>query len=96
MPKVARVGDNCTGHGCWVPRPIPSGASRTFVNNKPVVRTGDDHAPHTCPIIPETHSGVCGEGSPNVIIENAKAYRVGDPVSCGGVQAEGSPNVFVN
>lgn len=47
MPVVARVSDACSGHDCWPPRGIASGASRTFVNNLKVARTGDDHDSHT-------------------------------------------------
>ena len=96
MPKAARLGDNCSGHGWWPNRGIASAASRTIINGKPAAREGDSFYPHTCPDIPETHDGSCGTGSPNVIIEGQAAFRLGDPVTCGGTQAQGSPNVIIN
>ena len=112
MPKAARLGDNCSGHGWWPNRGIASAASRTIINGKDQseikskmskglstkgdYREGDSFYPHTCPDIPETHDGSCGTGSPNVIIEGQAAFRLGDPVTCGGTQAQGSPNVIIN
>ena len=96
MPGAARLGDNCSGHGCWPNRGIASAANKTFFNSKAAAREGDSFYHHTCPDIPETHGGSCGTGSPNVIIEGKPAYRIGDPVTCGGTQAQGSSNVIIN
>lgn len=86
MPGVARVGDACSGHGCWPPRGIASGSPNVTVNGIACARTGDDHASHTCPAIPETHSGSCGTGSSTVTVNGMPIYRAGDPVTCGGSQ----------
>lgn len=91
---VARLGDICTGHGCWPPRSNVQGSPDVFVNNLPWHRQGDAWAPHTCPDIPETHASVLANGSPTVFINGKQAGRVGDPVACGGLVATGSPNVF--
>ena len=34
MPAVTRLGDLCTGHGCYPPRPNITAASTVFVNGK--------------------------------------------------------------
>jgi uncharacterized Zn-binding protein involved in type VI secretion len=94
MPKATRLGDTCTGHGCWPPRPSEGGSPNVFVNGISWHRQGDTWAPHTCPDIPETHASVLASGSSTVFVNGRPAGRVGDPVACGGSVAEGSPNVF--
>jgi uncharacterized Zn-binding protein involved in type VI secretion len=32
MPAVSRLGDNCTGHGCWPPRPSTGASPNVRVN----------------------------------------------------------------
>ncbi len=95
MPKAARLGDSCTGHGCWPPRGNSGASSNVFINGKGAHRQGDSYPPHTCPSIPETHAGSLAGGSSTVSINGKKAGRVGDAVSCGGSVATGSPNVFI-
>lgn len=95
MPKVARLGDICTGHGCWSPRPSSSGSPNVKVNGIPIHRVGDSWSVHCCPTIPECHSGVLASGSSSVKVNGIAVGRVGDPVSCGGVVATHSPNVSV-
>ena len=41
MPASSRLQDNCTGHGCWPPRPNNSASTNVFVNNKPMAIIGD-------------------------------------------------------
>lgn len=94
MPKVARLGDTCTGHGCWPSRPNVQGSPDVFANGIPVHRQDDAWAPHTCPPIPETHASRLAMGSFTVFVNGKPLGRVGDPVACGGVVAAGSPNVF--
>ncbi|KAF0113227.1 MAG: PAAR repeat-containing protein [Rhodospirillaceae bacterium] len=96
MPAVTRVGDVCSGHGCWPSRPSVEGSPNVFINGLPVVRQGDAFAPHTCPDIPETHGGVLAGGSPTVFVNGRPVGRIGDAVSCGGAVAAGSPNVFID
>ena len=38
MPAVTRIGDNCTGHGCFPPRPSIAGSGNVFVKSKAVHR----------------------------------------------------------
>lgn len=94
MPAVARLGDQCTGHGCWPPRPSTGASPNVFVNGIAVHRQGDAWAPHTCPSIPETHASVLAAGSSTVYVNGKQIGRIGDPVACGSSVASGSGNVF--
>lgn len=93
MPAVTRLGDICTGHGCWPPRPSISASPNVFANFIPVHRQGDKWAVHCCK---SCHGGVLAQGSPNVFVNNKQLGRIADPVSCGSQVASGSPNVFAN
>lgn len=96
MPAAHRLGDLCTGHGCWPSRPNTEASPNVYVNGIQWHRKTDDWAPHCCCGIPESHSSVLAEGSPNVFVNNLEAARIGDPVACGSSCMEGSPNVFAN
>ncbi|WP_029009399.1 PAAR domain-containing protein [Azospirillum halopraeferens] len=96
MPAVTRLGDTCTGHGCWPPRPSAGASPDVFVDGRPVHRVGDAWAAHTCPDIPETHAGALAAGSPTVFVNGRPAGRIGDPVSCGSAVATGSGTVFAD
>jgi uncharacterized Zn-binding protein involved in type VI secretion len=91
---VQRLGDLCTGHGCWPPRPNAEGSGTVLCNGLPVHREGDAWEPHTCPDIPETHASVLAQGSATVFVNGRGIGRAGDPVACGSVAVPGSPNVF--
>lgn len=93
MPAVARLGDLCTGHGCFPPRPSVSASPNVFANLIPVHRQSDSWAVHCCKTC---HGSVLAKGSPNVFANNLQVGRIGDPVACGSVVASGSPNVFAN
>lgn len=93
MPAVTRLGDNCTGHGCWSPRPNIEASPNVFANFLPVHRQSDGWSVHCCFTC---HAGVLASGSPNVWANGLQVGRIGDPVSCGSFVAEGSPNVFAN
>ena len=41
MPGIVRLGDICTGHGCWPPRANSSASTDVFVNSRGVHRLGD-------------------------------------------------------
>ena len=41
-----RLGDICSGHGCFPPRPNISGSPTVFANSIPVHRIGDKWPPH--------------------------------------------------
>lgn len=94
MPAVSRLGDNCTGHGCWPPRPSTGASPDVFVNGIAAHRQGDAWAAHTCPAIPETHASVLAAGSATVFANGKQLARIGDPVACGSNVAAGSANVF--
>jgi uncharacterized Zn-binding protein involved in type VI secretion len=94
MPAMHRVGDNCTGHGCFPPRPANSGSPSVLINSIPAVRVGDSYNVHCCG--PACHSGVVSSGSGSVLINSKPAARVGDSVSCGGNVSQGSGSVMGN
>ena len=94
MPAVSRLGDQCTGHGCWPPRPSTGASPNVFVNGIAVHRQGDAWAAHTCPSIPETHASNLAAGSATVFANGKQLARIGDPVACGSAVAQGSGNVF--
>ncbi|MCY1283156.1 PAAR motif protein [compost metagenome] len=94
MPAVTRLGDQCTGHGCWPPRPCNGASGNVFANGIAVHRKGDSWEAHTCPAIPETHASVLAEGSSTVFANGKPLARIGDPVACGSSVATGSANVF--
>lgn len=45
---VVRMGDICTGHGCYPARPNVAGSPDVYVNSLPVHRQGDAWAAHCC------------------------------------------------
>ncbi|KAA5603030.1 PaaR repeat-containing protein [Roseospira marina] len=94
MPAVTRLGDFCTGHGCWPSRPSTGASPDVFANAIAVHREGDAWAPHTCLAIPETHASVLAHGSATVFANGRQLGRIGDPVVCGSSVAEGSDTVF--
>lgn len=93
MPAVTRLGDSCTGHGTWPPRPSTGGSGDVFVNGIPAHRQGDAWAVH-CNDVPVCHAGSLAEGSGTVFVNGKQLGRVGDSVSCGSAVAAGSGNVF--
>lgn len=93
MPGVARLGDSCTGHGCWPPRSNVSASGNVRVNGRGAHRVGDGWAAHTCPAIPETHSSSLASGSGTVKVNGRPLGRIGDAVACGSSVATGSGNV---
>lgn len=92
MPAVHRMGDVCTGHGCFPPRPNVQGAGTVFVNGIPAHRQSDMWAPHVCAT--SVHASVMAGGSSTVFAEKLSIARIGDPVACGSFAMTGSGNVF--
>jgi uncharacterized Zn-binding protein involved in type VI secretion len=92
MPAVTRLGDNCTGHGCFPPRPNVQASSDVFVNKIGAHRQSDAWAVHCCGI--PCHSSVLAAGSSTVYVNKKQLCRIGDPVACGSVSAQGSSSVF--
>lgn len=91
---VTRLGDSCTGHGSFPPRPSSSGSPNVFVNGIPAHRQGDAWSPHGSPSPSPPHGGSLAAGSSTVYCNGVQLGRIGDPVDCGSAVAQGSPNVF--
>lgn len=96
MPAAVRLGDVCTGHGCFPSRPNDEGSPNVFVNDLPSHRLTDHWVTHCCPPPSPCHDSVAAEGSPNVFVNDLPKCRIGDAVACGSTMATGSNNVFVN
>lgn len=92
MPSVTRLGDTCTGHGCFPPRASTSGSPNVFINGIPAHRNGDGWAVHCCE--DKCHDGTMAGGSSSVFVNGKPLARIGDSVSCGSASGQGSPNVF--
>ncbi|MCX8017226.1 MAG: PAAR domain-containing protein [Rhodocyclaceae bacterium] len=93
MPAAVRLGDACSGHGCFPPRANAEASPNVFVEGRPWHRLGDAWLPHGCPVCPP-HGGVLAAGSASVFVNGRPAGRIGDPVSCGSTCAEGAATVF--
>ena len=92
MSAVTRLGDVCTGHGCFPPRVNDEASDNVFINGIGAHRVGDHWVTHCCTII--CHDATASEGSSTVFINGKAAVRIGDMLSCGSASAEGSPSVF--
>jgi len=93
MAVIVRLGDYCSGHGCWPPRPNDSASPDFFVNDKEGHRLGDHWTIHCC----ETcHDGLQASASPDFFLNDRAAARVGDNINCGSVCAHGSPDFTLN
>lgn len=91
MPSVVRLGDQCTGHGPYSPRPNDSASENVFVNSIGAHRQGDHWVVHCSG---ECHDSIQATGDPTVFVNNKQLARVGDQIACGSFNAQGSPNVF--
>jgi uncharacterized Zn-binding protein involved in type VI secretion len=92
MPAVARLGDSCTGHGCFPPRGNDSASPNVFANNIAVHRQNDHWPVHRCGR--RSHDSHLAGGSATVFANGQELGRIGDTVACGSAVAAGSPNVF--
>jgi len=92
MPAVTRLGDGCTGHGCFGGRPSTGASENVFVNGIAAHRQTDPWGSHCCG--PVCHSGTLSAGSSTVFANGLQLGRIGDPVDCGSAVAVGSGNVF--
>ena len=92
MPAVTRLGDECTGHGCFGPRVTTEASTDTFINGLGVHRVGDAWETHCCG--PICHDSVMAEGSSTVFVNGKAVARIGDYVACGSASAQGSHNTF--
>ena len=94
MAAAARLGDICTGHGCWGPRAGVSASPNVFINGIPAHRLNDPWQTHCCPT-DGCHAANIASGAGNVNINGLPAARIGDQISCGSVIAQGSPTVNI-
>lgn len=92
MPAATRLGDICTGHGCYPPRPSIQGSGDVYTNSINQVRLGDMFDKHCCG---SCHTGNLAVGSSSVYVNGKPAGRIGDQVNCGSAVAVGSGNVFI-
>ena len=90
---VTRIGDMCTGHGPFPPRPNIKGSEDVFVNGTGVHRESDPWSSH-CNPVPVCHGSTLAAGSSTVYANGMQLGRIGDPVGCGSACAEGSADVF--
>ena len=88
MPAVTRLGDVCTGHGCWPSRPNNGASPNVFADNIPVHRQSDSWSIHC------VHGSNLAAGSGSVFANNLQLGRIGDPVACGSSVQTGSATVF--
>lgn len=91
---AARLGDSCSGHADYPPRPNNEGSDNVFINGIPAHRQGDSYEIH-CDPDNDCHADVLANGSGTVYFNGKQAGRIGDPVACGSVIAEGSDNTFI-
>ena len=92
MPAVVRLGDICSGHGCFPSRPNITGSNKFFIESKAIHRVGDKWAPHTCE---STHDGTQSTGSNKMFVQGKAVARISDKISCGSSNQTGSSKMFV-
>lgn len=92
MAAVVRLGDLCSGHGCFPPRANTSASPNVFCNGLAVHRLGDSWGDHSCGH--SHHTSVLAAGSSKVFVNGRPIARVADSVACGSVAAQGSSSVF--
>lgn len=92
MSRVILLGDACSGHGCFPPRPTITGQGNFIVEGKPVHCVGDSLAPHTCV---STHGGVSITGSSKFFVNGVAIARSGDAIDCGSIHIAGSGKFLV-
>jgi uncharacterized Zn-binding protein involved in type VI secretion len=89
MPAIVRLGDMCSGHGCFPSRVSISASPDCLIGGIPVVRVGDLWEAHGCGVC-GPHTGIQVSGSPNVLINGIPVARVGDSIDCGSTNLTGS------
>ena len=92
MPACTRLGDTCTGHGCWSPRGNDAASGDVYVNGIGSHRQSDHWPTHCCG--PACHDSTLAAGSGSVYVNGLQMGRIGDPVACGSSVSQGSSNVF--
>ena len=94
MPAAARLGDQCSGHGCFPPRTGVNASGNVFFNGIPAHIVGNGWNLHCCPR-QGCHPGTIAVGLGSVFINGQPAARIGDSIDCGSSIAAGSSNVFL-
>ena len=96
MPQVARLGDICTGHSCYPPRPNIEACKTVFCNGRLVHCENDMWAVHSCGGDKHKEKVTIEGYREKVVVEGDPIARVGDPIGpgCGSRIATGSTNVF--
>jgi uncharacterized Zn-binding protein involved in type VI secretion len=89
---VTRLGDICTGHGCWPPRASNGASPNVFANAIPVHRQTDGWSVHCCG--PACHGSTLQAGSTTVFANGLAVGRITDPVACGSSVSTGSDSVY--
>lgn len=87
----ARLGDICTGHGCFPSRNCITASTDVIINRRGAHRVGDQWSVHRCS--DDSHGGTTITGSNKVLVNGMPLARVGDVVSCGSSVMTGSDNV---
>jgi uncharacterized Zn-binding protein involved in type VI secretion len=95
MPGSVRLGDMCTGHGCYGQRPNISASGNVLINSRGAHRVGDAWQVHGCSVCSD-HAGSQASGSPTVFVNSKPLARIGDSISCGSSNSTGSGNVIAN
>ena len=90
--SVCRLGDRCSGHGCFPPRTNIQASGNVFANGIGVHRKSDGWGIHCCD--DSCHASNLAKGSSTVFANGLDLGRIGDPVACGSAVVEGSRNVF--
>jgi uncharacterized Zn-binding protein involved in type VI secretion len=91
MPAVTRLGDICTGHGCFPSRSSTSASATVFADGIQVHRQSDSWDVHCCGVC---HDSILSSGSATVYADGLQVGRIGDPIACGSSVASGSATVF--
>ena len=89
MPGVVRLGDMCSGHGCFPGRMSVSASPDCLIEGIPAVRVGDLWENHGCSVC-APHDAMQASGSPNVKINGIPVARIGDALDCGSTNLTGS------
>jgi len=92
---MVRLGDMCTGHGCFGPRMAIGASPDVKVDGIPVVRVGDAWEAHACGVC-APHDGIQQSGSPKVLINGIPVARIGDAISCGSTNLTGSGTAIID
>ena len=99
MPIISVLGDICSGHACFEPRPNDQASPNTYAGGIAVHRQSDHWVTHCCthPEVPDgCHDSNLAKGSSTVYVNGLQCARIGDPVACGSTDTgPGIPSVIV-